>query len=334
MLDAKRLLTFDILRIPFCCTLFPMIAFSTPVMAGSGNALLGWQTFDTTTPGAANSGIDDTTPDTNSTFDATPVGSISPSGHYLTGAIGPSASGTGRNGFGENSNNTFLNGQTFGGNDLMNEAAESVFAWTLADGSPGAQIGGQGTAEASSWKFANSNNQRLGDFSITNHSDYYFRLEFIHFDARVGNANSPDDLDIIYLATPGNLIRKQTGLEVVDLAGVYNTENAALVDFGTAPATINISRGVGEALSSQVFIAPGDSAAFRFRWTGQVNDTAESQIDNLAFEGTFFETADLLNVVDPVSVAEANVPVMPWLLQWVMAGVLGLVSARALVNRR
>ncbi|MEN9020605.1 MAG: hypothetical protein ABF370_08865 [Verrucomicrobiales bacterium] len=63
----------------------PQYAFAV-VLAGSngGNNLLnaiGWQTFDNA--GANNSsGINDSTPDSNSTFDATT------SSHYLSGGIG------------------------------------------------------------------------------------------------------------------------------------------------------------------------------------------------------------------------------------------------------
>ena len=51
---------------------------STWVVAGTGNHLIGWQKFENATPGDNNSGIDDTTPDTNSTFDPfSPTGNIS-----------------------------------------------------------------------------------------------------------------------------------------------------------------------------------------------------------------------------------------------------------------
>lgn len=307
--------------------------FSSSLIAGTGNALLGWQTFETTTPGSPNTGIDDTTPDTNSTFDSTPVGGISASGHYLTGAIGPNASGQGRNGFGENTNNTFMNGPNFGGNDLGNAAGEDIVDWPLADGTPGMRIGPQLGAGTSSWKFANSANQRLGDFSITNHSDYFFRLEHIHFDARIGNSNSPHDFDIIYLATPGELLKGSDDTELVNLVPIFNTQT--VFDFGTAPDTINVSRSIGAAISDSAYLAPGQSASFRIRWTNQLNDTAESQLDNLAFEGTFFETADFLNIVDPVAVegVEENVPVVPVVFQLFLVLGLGIIGVRSLAKR-
>ena len=87
---------------------------SCAVLAGSGNALIGWQTFETTTPGNNNTGIGDTTPDTNSTYDLSPTGNISASNYYLTGAIGAGASSLGRRGLGQARNSDFLNGNGFG----------------------------------------------------------------------------------------------------------------------------------------------------------------------------------------------------------------------------
>lgn len=285
--------------------LLPMLGVSMACLlaaqTSSAAALIGWQTFDNN-GGNNNTGINDTTPDTNSTFDATPVGGAS-GNHYLTGAIGPSASTLGRRGRGQNTNNGFLNGPTFGLN-------ENIVDYTLADGSPGARIGPQGQAGTSSWKFSTSDNERRGDFSITNHSDYFFRLEFIHFDARAGNANSPDNLQLVYLAGgSSNLLKGSDDTEFNDLVSIYNTENAALADFGTAPSVLNISRSLGAALSNAAYLAPGQSASFRFIWTGQGTNGAESQIDNLALEGNFFETSALTTSIDPLSVTASAVPV-------------------------
>jgi hypothetical protein len=84
----------------------------------SASSFIGWQTFENCTPGNNNSGIcdtnSDTNPDSNSAFDATPVGSIGASNTFLTGAIGPNASAVGRRGRGQNASNSFLNGPGFG----------------------------------------------------------------------------------------------------------------------------------------------------------------------------------------------------------------------------
>ena len=66
--------------------------------------VVGWQTFENSSSGNNNSGIEDSTPDTNTTYDPTPTGSNSNS-LYLTGAIGSAASYWGRTGYGQATNN-------------------------------------------------------------------------------------------------------------------------------------------------------------------------------------------------------------------------------------
>ena len=52
-----------------------LAACTTAIFANnSGFHVIGWQDFDTVIPGDNNSGIGDVSPDTNSTFDATPTG--------------------------------------------------------------------------------------------------------------------------------------------------------------------------------------------------------------------------------------------------------------------
>ena len=106
-------------------TLFFSVSYSD--IAG-----IGWQTFQNF-GGNNNTGISDSTPDTNSTF----------------------------------------------GSDLNN------VDYTLADGSAADRIGPFGGSGCSAWKFGNNNNEFFqGDFQGTNVSDYYFKLEKVHFDAR------------------------------------------------------------------------------------------------------------------------------------------------------
>jgi hypothetical protein len=305
---------------------------STWVVAGTGNHLIGWQKFENATPGDNNSGIDDTTPDTNSTFDPfSPTGNISASGHYLTGAINTSVSSGGYVGLGQNTNNTFLNDESFG---KIASTGELIVDWPLADGSPGERLGPFGGTGNSSWKFRQLDGRFRGEFSITNNSSYFFRLEHIHFDARVGNADSPDDLKVIYLAENANLIKKSTGVEYSNFTGFWNSENASNEDFGPAPSELEVSRSVGAATSSAAYLAPGDTAAFRFVWEGYVTLGAQSQIDNVAFQGTFFETSDLLNIVDPVALESASVPVLPMLFQWVLAGLFAAISVFSIARKR
>ena len=122
--------------------------------ASAQRHVIGWQTFENATAGNNNSGIQDDTPDTNSTYDPTPRGSNVGRG-YLSGNVGRNASVDGWGGFGQASNNDFLNGPTFG-------EALTITNATLADGSPGRRIGpfgnpppnGEVNGGTSSWKFA------------------------------------------------------------------------------------------------------------------------------------------------------------------------------------
>ena len=87
------------------------LSISLNVFAGSGAHLIGWQNFSV----GGNGSVSDSTPDTNSTYDDTPVGSISLDGHYLSGSLGADASNAGLNGNGVATNNGFLNGNNLGG---------------------------------------------------------------------------------------------------------------------------------------------------------------------------------------------------------------------------
>ncbi|MEM8944019.1 MAG: PEP-CTERM sorting domain-containing protein [Planctomycetota bacterium] len=276
--------------------------------SNAGNDLLhaiGWQTFENRTSGNNNSGIADTTPDSNSTFDATPVGShaaVSGGGQYLTGRIGPGASNLGHDGFGQNAGSGFLNGPTFGSGSVGSAPfGLNIVDVPLADGSAGARIGPQGQAGTSAWKFRTNGNDEFGDFSITNNSDFFFRVERIHFDARVGNANSPSDLDLIYLASGNsNLLRVDNGNELNDLTILSD------ITFNSAPSVQNISQSLPGALNvpTALRLAPGDSASFRFRWTSSGTAFAESQIDNLAIAGTFQDQNNGFALINPATVPE------------------------------
>ena len=301
--------------------------------SASASSFIGWQTFSNC-GGNNNSGVCDPTPDSNSTFDQTPVGGIGQDNTYLTGVIGVGASSIGRKGRGQNTNNGFLNGDGFG-----NEAADSsrlITEITLADGSPGERIGAYNTSPqgapngTSSWKFSTSTNERTGDISITNESDYYFRVQFIHFDARIGNGNSPQNLEIKYLSGDGtiydnDLLRKDNGSELVNLNNIYNN------DFGPGPNAFNISHSIGGVIGTQAYLPPGKSLGLRFVWTDFATNGAESQLDNIAIEGQFFETADLLVEVDPAAVP-APVPGpaagLGWLLSSLLLGVGFLKASR------
>lgn len=246
-------------------------------------ALIGWETFESFNPsaGAPNDvGINDTTPEVNT------------SNGWLSGAVGHLASsgnnGNGFRGYGLNTTASFLNDGVFGAS---------------GDATSG--------AAASSWKFIGQfAGQRQGDFLVTNESAHFFQIEFFHYDARRAAANSADTLELRYTAGPGNLINKNFGTEVQNGA-VLNTTTFA------SPSETDVTRNPAAALSSKVFLAPGESASFRFVWSGHNANFAQSQIDNLAIEGSFFETSALLIEVDPSAVP---LPAGVWLFGSALAG--------------
>jgi len=275
--------------------------------SNGGNAFLhaiGWQTFENA--GTNNtSGILDSTPDSNSTFDSTPIGSNN-GGLYLTGRIGVGASILGRQGLGQSEDNSFLNGPDFGtgpGNNGLN-----IIDITLADGSAGTRIGPNSQPGASSWRFQRNGEQEFGDFSITNESDYSFRLERIHYDARSANTNAARDLDLIYLAGgESNLIRAggfNPGTEVPDL---HVISEVTFPSSEILTAVHNVSRSVPASFiePTAVRLAPGDTASFRFRWTNSMTDFAQSQIDNLAISGTFLDQNNDFAPINPIDVLTA-----------------------------
>ena len=289
------------MRIPLSLAValcLPQSAFAV-VLAGSngGNNLLhaiGWQTFDNA--GANNnSGINDSTPESNSTFNATT------STHYLTGGIGASSgSSLGRQGFGQTTSNTFLQGADFGsGLNIVDVPDSNVDGLS---GTPGTRQNMQG-ATSSAWKFQTNGNQEFGDVSVTNVSVFTFRLQTVHYDARRGATNSPMNLDLIYLATGSNLVRSDNGVEIADNAIVE------AISFGS-PGAQNRSVGLAARFGTSVRLAPGDSAIFRFRWTSSNTDFAQSQIDNLAFSGTFQDQNNGFALMDPAAVPEPGVIIL------------------------
>ena len=259
--------------------------------------IIGWQTFENSSPGNNNSGIQDDTPDTNSTYDPTPMGGSS-GNLYLTGSIGVNASGEGWAGLGQATNKDFLNGGTFG--DSL-----AITSSTLADGSPGVRIGpfgnpppnGEANGGTSSWKFADPGNINLlkGDLSITNHSDYHFELGAIHFDARgLGNpATSPDTLELRYLATPGELINVNSASEVADLTLLYTNT-------WTVRGVENVSLVLEPVIGSVSRIPPGEKASFRIVWSGNVAG-GNVQVDNIAFSGVFKDQNNDFVPIDPTA---------------------------------
>jgi hypothetical protein len=68
--------------------------------------------------------------------------------------------------------------------------------------------------------------------------------------------------------------------------------------------------GLAARFGTSVRLAPGDSAIFRFRWTSSNTDFAQSQIDNLAFSGTFQDQNNGFALIDPAAVPEPGVIIL------------------------
>ena len=167
--------------------------------------ILGWYDFDTAVAADNDSGISDITPDTNTSFDPTPTLNAHSEFLYLTGAIGPAASDTGASGIGLKVDSGILNDATYGNsNNIVDYAKPTNDTGELPEYNY-------------SWKFGSSGVR--GDFAIVNHSIYAFRLDEILFDAKVGSVNSPQVVEITYLAGAGSnaeLKNTKTRTEVSD----------------------------------------------------------------------------------------------------------------------
>ena len=279
-----------------------------------GNHLVGWQTFDRNTNANNNSGVTDSTPDTNSSHygltQSSPV-----QGHYLTARIGVGSTSLGYKGLGVGTVTTWLNNEIFGGSGM----GETITDWELADGSPGSRImpydsanpGAVTAKEPVTWKFGKTNSSSSGlkgDFSITNNSNSFFRLDFIHFDARAqANLASPDVLQLYYVPSSGEMLLKRTCLEPGVL--VNGNEELKLIEqteWQNGLEVKNISADVSDSLDSTVYISPGKTADFRFIWSGE-SGNAQAFIDNLAFEGSFFSSQALGTSADPTEVYNSSV---------------------------
>ena len=145
-------------------------------------------------------------------------------------------------------------------------------------------------------------------------------------------------MEVTYLRDSSNLINKEEGTEL-DTGKLIES-----VDWGACPAAngkvVNqVSASIASVIDSAAYLPPGETAAFRFKFnsTGTFGQYGVAQIDNIAFEGTFFETAALQSEIDPASVplpVVEEIPMTPVLFQLLLAAGLGLVSIRAYLSKR
>ncbi|MEC7609393.1 MAG: hypothetical protein VX964_04405, partial [Verrucomicrobiota bacterium] len=210
-----------------------LTAFTTATFANNSDFhVIGWQIFDTVTPGANDSGINDDSPDTNSTFDATPIGSHADN-LYLSGKVGQNASTLGYKGLGNKAGLTTLNDSDYG---------PSASGANIVDYPQSTNKAGEISSTKSSWKFDVSNSK--GDFTIINNSIYVFRVRDILFDALSASDFSGKVLEINYVGGGDNeeLINANTNSEVEDGKLLFrydfaNLDNNAL----TSPAPTTVS---------------------------------------------------------------------------------------------
>lgn len=238
------------------------------------------------------------------------------------------------------------------------DGTESQGNSVLVSNKIGQRNGPYGSDFTEAWKFTkiagtdqdpDDNDGLKGDFSVTNNSSYHFQLQFIHFDARAGNSTCNDAyrapylLDVIYLRDSGNLINKeaQQELDVNKLIKQVIWGQCTVFNGSDAPeprvGVQNVSASISAAIGSKAYLAPGDTATFRFKFnTIGTFAGSNAQIDNIAFEGTFFETAALQSEIDPASVPEPiieNIPMMPFFFQIFLAASLVLVPIRIFYSK-
>jgi hypothetical protein len=241
----------NLLKLLLAASAFAFSVTVTNAQTAGIQYVLGWSTFDTV--GDNNTKLNDTTPN------------LDTSGGFLSGAIGTNASGNGYGGQGKNT--AVISG--------------------MNDGTFGSEIAFTGSGNSVMKAITDSGRHRI-DFKITNESTTNaFRLQKIHFDARVANANANDTYLIEYLSNNGNsnLFNVSTQSNVSNLADIATDT----LSVGTSEHDISIASNLTG--SGPVRLAAGDSASFRITWTGSAANFAQTQMDNLAFSGEFIANA-------------------------------------------
>jgi hypothetical protein len=295
-------------------------------------SLIGFTTFDK--PGSG-SGVTDNFADVNTTDNSVHGSSYSKSasaGSYtnswLTANIGYWSSGTG-NKAGGNPSDSVLNDDSFG-----DPSKAPISNYTSSYNSSGSkQI-----------KFYNG--KLKVDFAVNNHSDYVFRVEKLHYDVHVGNANSANDLQVVYLSagprsgqdfnlTGGEWINKSLGTEFVNLKLVRQETDLPIGELDRTVCLSCQDGAVGSSGGIQIggvntksYIPSGEGAAFRFilsKDDGTVS--GPTYIDNLAFEGSFWTDETFSEQVFP---NVAPIP-LPSALLLFLSGISGLIVRKKLL---
>ena len=91
-------------------------------------------------------------------------------------------------------------------------------------------------------------------------------------------------------------------------------------------------KGTINEYGARTYIAPGEKAAFRFQWKS-ADGKEPSYIDNLAFQGRFYDSTELQKVgyhVDPLTgeiiYETVDVPFLPFLFSIILMIGLALIA--------
>ena len=182
------------------------------------------------------------------------------SGGFLSGILGQGASGNGYGAYGSSTGN-FLNDNTFG-DDIS-------FAG--------------GTGNSAIKVITNDGRHRL-DLLVKNESTTYdFKLAKLHFDVRIPNANANEVYTVQYLSNNGNSSLQNVSTN----SGVNNLAEIGTGTLAIGSHGVDMSIAANLANSGPVRLGAGDQASFRITWTGSGANFAQTQLDNIAFSGTY-----------------------------------------------
>ena len=230
----------------FAASTFAVSMTHAQVITGNLD-FIGFTNFSTV-GGAANANIID------------PNADIDTSSGFLSAILGRGASGNGYGAYG--SSTAALNDDTFGS------------AYTFDN---------TGLASSAIKFVTDSGNHRL-DLLVKNESTTNaFKLQGLHFDARIPNANANNIYTVQYLSNNGNSNLKN----VYTNSGVENLADIDTATLSEGISEVDISIAAGLTGGGPVRLEAGDQASFRITWTGSAANFAQTQIDNVAFSGTF-----------------------------------------------
>ena len=136
----------------------------------------------------------------------------------------------------------------------------------------------------------------------------------MHFDARNKfDSNHKQKLEVLYLATGSNLVKgpsAEDGEALPNLKPIYSyTWNSY--------KTVQVNRSIGTAIDGTAWLAPGESASFRFKWSDdQGNGLGQTQIDNIALRGIFVEPTGTTTTSESLELSISYINAENLLVNW------------------